>query len=643
MIEKIKHLLEERLPDLGVDVTEYVLNVLEDGSPEDVENYVLPLCGDDDDTRKILQQEIHQLSTPECSSATNSMSDRKPFKLKDCLRQESSLEQLPVGSEEGKTLTKSPERQHRKNRSTKQSNRSQHQEAMPSFIEDTASAWEQTLQEEGTWGGRGKGGRREYAGAVNSIKSNIHLSDVSISLDSGMDLLRNSTMDIMRGHRYGLLGRNGAGKSTLLRRLVQKSIPGMPHDMRIILVQQQIEGSELSTLQTLVEADTDRSMLLEEQDELEKKLESEECVSDELAQVAERLGDIADELEAIGADQAEERAEQILRGLQFTDEMVRGATSQLSGGWRMRLALARSLFVPCHLLLLDECTNHLDLHGMSWLVEYLQKETDRTLIVVSHDRSFLDAVCTDMVVLQHQRLTYHVGNYSEYIRQQNEKTTREGQILDASARQRAKAEAFVQKQLANRKSTDPNKQRQAKMIKEKKLDRIGNYREDGKRYKLRSFKALDESSVRLAQKVTIEVDDPLIEMKFPSPLWPPGVASGDDIVRMEGLSFGFAVDKFLLDNVTLSLTRGSKVALVGKNGTGKSSLVKLISGDIESASVKGTIWKHPTLTVGHFSQYSVEELEAYANMTVVEYAEKFLSMSKAAIEGMKKGSGNIRQ
>ncbi|GAX15858.1 hypothetical protein FisN_2Lh414 [Fistulifera solaris] len=647
MLETIKHLIEERLPELDADITDYVLGILEDGLPEDVESFLSPLCGDDDETKEILLQEIHQLSQPESDSATLEISNRRPVKLKDCFQDEEaalaqSFEKASVTDKEINATT-TPERHNRKSKANKQTHHSENQESTSSFVEDNASAWEQTVQEEGTWGGRGKGGRGEYAGAVNSVKSNIHLSDVSISLDNGMDLLRNSTMDIMRGHRYGLLGRNGVGKSTLLRRLVQKSIPGMPHDMRIILVQQQIEGSELSALQTLVDADIDRLQLLEEQEEMETKLESEECTSDELAHVAERLGEIADELDAIRADQAEERAEQILKGLQFTDDMIHGKTSQLSGGWRMRLALARSLFVPCHLLLLDECTNHLDLHGMSWLIEYLQKKSDRTLIVVSHDSSFLDAVCTDIVVLQHQRLTYHVGNYSEYIRQQSERATRESQILDAAARQRAKAEAFVQKQQANRKSTDPNKQRQAKMIKEKKMDRIGNYREDGKRYKLRSLKTLDESSVRLAQKVTVEVDDPLIEIKFPNPVWPPGVAPGDDIVRIEDLSFGFTDEKLLLDSVTLSLTRGSKVALVGNNGSGKSSLVKLITGDIDSASAKGTLWKYPTLTMGHVCQYSVEELERYASMTVVEYAEEILSKSKAAIKVMKKGSGNIRQ
>ena len=145
----------------------------------------------------------------------------------------------------------------------------------------------------------------------------------------------------------------------------------------------------------------------------------------------------------------------------------------------MRLALARALFVPSSdLILFDECTNHLDLHGLDWLIRYIQK-SEQTMIVVSHDRSFLDGICSDIIVMEHQRLNYHVGNYSEYQRQMQDKAARESHILDAAERQRAKAAAFVQKQqaMANKKSADPNKQRQAKMIKDKKMERLGNYRE----------------------------------------------------------------------------------------------------------------------------------------------------------------------
>jgi ATP-binding cassette subfamily F protein 3 len=226
-----------------------------------------------------------------------------------------------------------------------------------------------------------------------------------------------------------------------------------------------LRRADQTTLDSLVEADADRLLLLKEQDFIESQLES----GVDLEANAKRLGDIVAELDAINADGAEDRAFEILKGLSFTPEMIQGPTANLSGGWRMRLALAQTLFIPhSDLILLDECTNHLDLEGVDWLIQYFNTHS-HTLMVVSHDRSFLDAICTDIVVMEHQRLTYHVGNYSEYQRQIQAKAARESQILDASERQRNKAIAFVQKQQTRKNSSDPNKQRQAKSIKEKKL------------------------------------------------------------------------------------------------------------------------------------------------------------------------------
>jgi ATP-binding cassette subfamily F protein 3 len=195
-----------------------------------------------------------------------------------------------------------------------------------------------------------------------------------------------------------LLGRNGVGKSTLWRQLAQGAIPGMPHNMRTLLVQQQIQGrADQTTLDSLVEADTDRLLLLKEQEYIESQLES----GVDLEANAKRLGDIVAELDAINADGAEDRALEILKGLHFTPKMIQGPTANLSGGWRMRLALAQALFIPhSDLILLDECTNHLDLKGVDWLIQYLNTHS-HTLMVVSHDRSFLDAICTDIVVMEH--------------------------------------------------------------------------------------------------------------------------------------------------------------------------------------------------------------------------------------------------
>jgi hypothetical protein len=231
MLETIKHLLEERLPELGSDVTDYVLGVLEDGLPEDVEGLLSPLCGDDNETKEILLQKIHQLRQPESDNVRLELSSRVPVKIKDCFEDEGtalaqSFEKASVTDKET-SATKPPERQNRKSKATKQTHRSQNQESTTSsFVEDNASAWEQTLQEEGTWGGRGKGGRGEYAGAVNSVKSNIHLSNISISLDNGMDLLRNSTMDIMRGHRYGYVA---TGRVSVALLCIAKRWVGLVH------------------------------------------------------------------------------------------------------------------------------------------------------------------------------------------------------------------------------------------------------------------------------------------------------------------------------------------------------------------------------------------------------------------------------
>lgn len=374
--------------------------------------------------------------------------------------------------------------------------------------------------------------------------------------------------------------------------------------------QVQVHNDDITTtLEYLISSDTDRTRLVNEQIDIENQLDNNTNVvvdNDEkvIYQLSQRLHDITIELDIIDSDNIEHSAKDILKGLQFTDTMINNPISYLSGGWRMRLALAQALIriKSIDLILLDECSNHLDLNGLDWLIQFLTKQipSNVSLIIVSHDRSFLDEVCTDIIILSHQRLIYHVGNYTEYERQQYEKSIRETQILDSASRQIKKANEFIQKNTSN--YNDPNKQRQAKIMKEKKLDRIGNYRIDGKRYKQYSLKTLDEKSVRRAQKVEIDIDEPILTMNFPNPTsWPTSISavSSPPIIRMKNVSFAYSNSKlhtnennskeeykkddinhdknmsstssssFLLNNITLHLNRGSKVALVGKNGTGK--------------------------------------------------------------------------
>jgi ATP-binding cassette subfamily F protein 3 len=660
-LEAIEKILAETVPNLDEDVKSYILDgVLSDpDSFQDLDTLrgiLLGFIENEDCTNRMMEAIKFEAS----SSSTSKLAPETGERNSSVRLQSSSLATFDNPSSEPSLDNKvtpslsmdiesssvSRDKQARRQRKQNAKEQRRNTQKLESLSIGEAKSSSSALDGK-TWGGRGKGGRGEYAAAVNSVKSNIHLSDVSLLLDNGLDLLRGSPMDIVKGHRYGLIGRNGVGKSTLLRRLADKAIPGMPPGMRILLVQQQVDGTNDSCLGALLKADTDRTELLKEQQELEARLESDDAAAEEIEAIAGQLEYVITELDRISAASAEERALAILRGLQFTEKMIYGPTRNLSGGWRMRLSLAQALLVASDLILFDECTNHLDLSGLNWIINYLNADSDRTLIVVSHDTMFLDAVCTDIVVLEHQRLTYHTGSYSEYTRQVKEKTARESQILDAAERQRTSAQAFIQKQQANayKKSADPNKQRQAKMMKEKKLERIGNYREDGKRYKNFSLATLSEESIRLAQKVQIEVDEPIIKMHFPNPSWPPGISEHDALVRFEGFAFGYDNDNLLLKDVTIALHRGSKAALVGVNGAGKSSLIKLIAGDIAPGNYhsKGVLWAHSNVRIGHVTQYAVEELENFSELTVVEYAEQQLRASKVASAIAGKAAGNIRQ
>jgi len=428
----------------------------------------------------------------------------------------------------------------------------------------------------------------EIKGVKDSAAKDIKVTQFTLAYKS-MVLLRDTDLTIAHGRKYGLIGPNGSGKSTLLRHISQRHF-AIPDHIQILHVEQEVEGTDEIALNAVVSADSERLELLAELDKLQKI--SEENTEEGLA-AHERLIEIHKRLRAIGAHSAEARASAILAGLQFTPEMQKKKTSEFSGGWRMRIALARALFVLPDLLLLDEPTNHLDLDAVIWLEAYLRKYK-KTLLLVSHDRDFLNGVITDTICLRDQRLEYYRGNYDSY-----EKG------LTQKKKQQEKSYKEQQKQL------DKINKKQDKDARDKKdkINKKGLVEKAGKEYSVKFI------------------------FRDPGPL-------GYPIIRIKKSSFGYkpGPENYLFENLELNIDLASRIAIVGPNGAGKSTLMNLILGELEPTD--GEIARNRNLRVAKFSQHFVDQLTM--TDTPVEYIAKIFPEFKLQEVRNKLGAFNLK-
>jgi ATP-binding cassette, subfamily F, member 2 len=244
------------------------------------------------------------------------------------------------------------------------------------------------------------------------LATDIKIEQFSLNL-AGNELLVDAKLELNMGRRYGLIGLNGTGKSTFLKCLAAREVP-IPKHIDILLVDREQRASDMTALECVIEdLEATRERLEAEAEEL--------CMSDDGAE-SDTLTQIYERLEALDLDVATVEASKLLFGLGFTSEMQRKKAREFSGGWRMRIALAKALFVKPTMLLLDEPTNHLDLEACVWLEEYL-KTYPTILVLVSHSQDFLNGVCTNIMLLKDQELTYYGGNYDTYVRSRQEKET----------------------------------------------------------------------------------------------------------------------------------------------------------------------------------------------------------------------------
>jgi ATP-binding cassette subfamily F protein 1 len=389
----------------------------------------------------------------------------------------------------------------------------------------------------------------------------------------GRNLFTNATLTIAYGRRYGLVGPNGMGKTTLLKHISNRSLK-IPSNIDLLLCEQEVQADDTTAVQSVLNADKRRLELIEEEQEL---LAIQNPSKDQL----KRINQVYDEMNALKTDAAEGKARRILAGLGFDKEMMERATKHFSGGWRMRVSLARALFMEPTLLLLDEPTNHLDLNAVIWLDNYLQN-WKKTLLIVSHDQSFLDNVCTDIIHLDMEKLFYYKGNYTSFKKMLTQK--RREQLKEFEKQERKIREL--------KKSGQSSKQAESKQKEFLTRKQEKNQKNKG------MMKEEDTGPKELLKKPK----DYVVKFKFPEPadLSPP-------ILGLKNVSFKYDQQKFLFKGVDFGIDMKSRVAIVGPNGVGKSTFLKLLLGDIEPTS--GELIRNRFLKIGRYDQHSADQFD----------------------------------
>jgi len=409
----------------------------------------------------------------------------------------------------------------------------------------------------------------------------LNFKDVTVRL-GGRTILDRASAALPPGSGVGLIGRNGAGKSTLMRVIAglaeaDEGSIDMPRGSRIGYVAQEAPAGEASPFETVLAADTERATLLAEA---------------EHSHDPHRLGELHERLLAIDAHAAPARAARILVGLGFDEDAQHRPLESFSGGWRMRVALAALLFSEPELLLLDEPSNHLDLESTLWLESFLRNYR-ATMLIVSHERDLLNNVVDHILHLEGGRTTLYVGGYDAFERQRAERQAQLASARAAQATQRAKLQDFIARNSA-RASTAKQAQSRAKAL------------------------------ARM-QPIAAVAEDPTLTFDFPSPaeLKPP-------LVTLDMAAVGYTEGRPILSRLNLRLDPQDRIALLGRNGNGKTTLARLLAAQLPA--MEGGVNASGKMRVGYFTQYQVEELDT-ATTPLVHMTRLMPDAKPSAVRG----------
>ncbi|KAF2404621.1 hypothetical protein EJ06DRAFT_487521 [Trichodelitschia bisporula] len=406
---------------------------------------------------------------------------------------------------------------------------------------------------------------RVTTGVLASLEASRDVKITSASLVfHGKVLINDTVIEVNYGRRYGLLGENGCGKSTLLKAIAKREFP-FPEHIDIYLLNEGAPPSNLGALEWVVR---------EAENELARMEKLAEDILERDGPDSPLLEDLYEHMESMDPSTFHTRASLILTGLGFNKKTILKKTKDMSGGWRMRVALAKALFVKPSLLLLDDPTAHLDLEACVWLEEYLKK-WERTLILVSHSMDFLNGVCTTMIDMRMKQLLYYGGNYDSYWKTRMEQETNQMKAYEKQQEEIKHIKKFIASA-----GTYANLVRQAKS-RQKILDKMEaeGFIQPVHQDRVFTFRFADVEKL------------------------PPPVLSLDNIT----FSYSGNPEDNLYENLDFGVDMDSRTALVGPNGVGKSTLLRIFTGQV--SPTKGSVSRHTHLKMGMYTQHSADQLD----------------------------------
>ena len=392
---------------------------------------------------------------------------------------------------------------------------------------------------------------------------NISINEFSISTIK-KQLFNNANLVLAYGKRYGMLGPNGKGKSTILNHIAKRLFP-ISKELDLLLVEQEVQPSSKSVLEVVLDANEKKRKLEAERNAIQNVVENQDEFDESLL---DELQDLEEELLSIGSEKDESDVRRILTGLGFIGDDHERPTKDFSGGWRMRVAIAKALYMKPTLLLLDEPTNHLDLNAVIWLTNYLSS-WKKSLLIVSHNQHFLNDVCTDILHISNFKIDHYRGNYYKFTR-----------ALEQKNREKEKEWDKIEKRI-------------------KEMQKKGTPKKEVQKFK-------DTCGVTKPEK------DYVVNINFGNPTNLSGT-----ILTISNMSFSYDDCNQILKNVDFGMDLESRITIVGPNGAGKSTFINLLVGNLSPTS--GSVFRNNNLKIAYYNQHFIDVLPM--DLNPIEYLQ----------------------